>query len=57
LSAPRGSGGFGYDPLFLDSLTGKTGAEMSLTEKNLASHRGKALRALVEKMRLLNTSG
>jgi XTP/dITP diphosphohydrolase len=56
LSAPRGEHGFGYDPLFLDPLTGKSGAEMSLTEKNLVSHRGKALRALVEKIRSLNLS-
>jgi XTP/dITP diphosphohydrolase len=56
LASPRGDGGFGYDPLFLDPLTGKTGAEMSLAEKNLASHRGKALRAMVGKIISLNTS-
>ena len=47
----RGTGGFGYDPLFLDPLLGKTGAELSLDEKNRISHRGKALALLVEKLR------
>jgi len=47
----RGSGGFGYDPLFLDPLLGKTGAELPLDEKNRISHRGRALRVLVERLR------
>ena len=42
----RGSGGFGYDPVFLDEASGKTGAEMSREEKNAISHRGKAFRQL-----------
>jgi XTP/dITP diphosphohydrolase len=42
----RGSGGFGYDPVFLDMELMKTGAEMSADEKNRQSHRGKAFRAL-----------
>jgi XTP/dITP diphosphohydrolase len=42
----RGGGGFGYDPVFLDPSMNKTGAEMSLEEKNRQSHRGKAFRAL-----------
>ena len=46
----RGTGGFGYDPLFLDSLLGKSGAELPLDEKNRVSHRGKALGLLVEKL-------
>lgn len=46
LREPRGSGGFGYDPLFLDPDSGKTGAEMTAAEKNARSHRGKALRRL-----------
>lgn len=50
LRAPRGSGGFGYDPLFLDTATGLTGAQMALEEKNRVSHRGKALRQLVARM-------
>lgn len=51
LRAPRGSGGFGYDPLFLDPASGKTGAELSPDEKNRISHRGKALAALVAALR------
>jgi len=46
----RGTGGFGYDPLFLDPLLGKTGAELALEEKNRSSHRAKALAVLVEKL-------
>jgi XTP/dITP diphosphohydrolase len=48
LRAPRGSGGFGYDPLFLDPQLGKTGAELSAARKNRISHRGKALRRLLK---------
>lgn len=44
LEAPRGNGGFGYDPLFLIPEYGKTLAELSLDIKNLISHRGKALK-------------
>ncbi len=47
LTEPRGSGGFGYDPLFLDPETGKTGAELPPQRKDALSHRGKALRALL----------
>jgi len=43
----RGSGGFGYDPLFLVGGSGVTAAEMPPAEKNRVSHRGQALRALV----------
>jgi XTP/dITP diphosphohydrolase len=50
LDAPRGSGGFGYDPLFLDRRCGMTGAEMALEDKNRVSHRGQALRRLVERL-------
>jgi XTP/dITP diphosphohydrolase len=46
LRAPRGSGGFGYDPLFLDPVFGQTGAELVPARKNLMSHRGKALAQL-----------
>ena len=45
--APRGSGGFGYDPLFLVSGTGKTAAELDPEEKNRLSHRAAALRQLL----------
>jgi XTP/dITP diphosphohydrolase len=41
---PRGSGGFGYDPIF--EVGGKTIAEMDLAEKNKISHRGASIRAL-----------
>lgn len=51
LRKPRGSGGFGYDPLFFDPALGKTGAELAAEQKNRVSHRGKALAALVEKLR------
>ena len=44
---PRGTGGFGYDPLFLDRQTGLTGAEMATSRKNRISHRGKAMRKLM----------
>ena len=48
LRAPRGAGGFGYDPLFLDPEAGLTGAELAPARKNLVSHRGKALAQLLE---------
>lgn len=48
LGTPRGQGGFGYDPLFLDPQLGKTYAELSLEEKLQRSHRGKASRALFD---------
>lgn len=51
LRAPRGSGGFGYDPLFLDPRLQRTGGELSVQEKNQVSHRGIAMRALVERLR------
>ena len=46
LRAPRGEGGFGYDPLFLVPALGKTTAELPAHEKHAISHRGKALRRL-----------
>ena len=45
LEHPRGDTGFGYDPVFLPAGHARTYAEMSADEKNLASHRGKAMRA------------
>jgi len=48
LEAPRGSGGFGYDPVFNFPALGKTFAELSAEEKNRKSHRGKAFRRLME---------
>ena len=46
LDAPRGDGGFGYDPIFLAEGQERTNAELSPEEKNALSHRGKAFRAL-----------
>ena len=43
---PRGSGGFGYDPVFLPEGSDRTTAEMSAAEKHAISHRGRAFRAL-----------
>ncbi len=45
LDAPRGQGGFGYDPLFLSDELGVTFAEASGDAKDSVSHRGRALRA------------
>lgn len=47
LREPRGTGGFGYDPVFLLPGLGVTAAELSAAEKNHLSHRGQALRQLV----------
>lgn len=49
--ALRGTGGFGYDPIFLVDGTGKTMAELSTEEKNRISHRGQAIRQLVAELR------
>ena len=48
---PSGQGGFGYDPHFWLPRLQKTAAEMSAEEKNRYSHRGQALRALIEKLK------
>jgi XTP/dITP diphosphohydrolase len=48
LEQPKGSGGFGYDPLFLSDELGKTFGEATEEEKDAVSHRGRALRALIE---------
>ncbi len=47
LEAPRGSGGFGYDPVFYFPPLSKAFAELSAEEKNKHSHRGKAFRKLL----------
>ncbi|MGH8400847.1 MAG: RdgB/HAM1 family non-canonical purine NTP pyrophosphatase [Gammaproteobacteria bacterium] len=47
LTAPRGSNGFGYDPVFLVTGRDCSAAELSPEDKNLLSHRGQALRKLV----------
>jgi XTP/dITP diphosphohydrolase len=51
LYAPRGSGGFGYDPIFELPDRGLTAAELPPAEKNALSHRGKALQMLVAQLR------
>jgi non-canonical purine NTP pyrophosphatase (RdgB/HAM1 family) len=48
--AARGTGGFGYDPLFLPEGEERTAAEMALEDKNAISHRAGALRGLVAQL-------
>ena len=50
VDAPRGSGGFGYDPYFFLPESGLTAAELDAGEKNRRSHRGLALARLVERL-------
>ena len=50
VAEPRGTGGFGYDPLFWLPELGKTMAEIDLETKQRLSHRGRALQALLERM-------
>ena len=52
LREPRGSQGFGYDPLFLVRGLNRTAAELSTTEKNAISHRAKAASQLFAKLRV-----
>jgi len=51
VAAPRGANGFGYDPHFYLRDLGKTAAELDPGEKNLVSHRGKALRRMLAKLK------
>ena len=51
IDTPCGTGGFGYDPHFLDRELGLTGAEMPIDEKGARSHRGKALAKLIAELR------
>ncbi len=52
-AAPRGNGGFGYDPVFVpEGGDGRTFAEMSPDEKNAISHRGRAFRSLASQLGL-----
>jgi XTP/dITP diphosphohydrolase len=51
LLAPRGSAGFGYDPLFLIPALGLTAAELSPEQKWAVSHRGNAFRALLSELK------
>ncbi|PKL94632.1 MAG: non-canonical purine NTP pyrophosphatase, RdgB/HAM1 family [Gammaproteobacteria bacterium HGW-Gammaproteobacteria-8] len=50
LEAPRGEGGFGYDPVFLEPRLDVTAAELPAVEKNRISHRGKALEQLLAQL-------
>jgi len=47
LRTPRGTHGFGYDPLFYHPASGQTTAELAMEEKSKLSHRGKALRRMI----------
>lgn len=51
IDTPQGENGFGYDPHFWLPSLQKTAAQLLPTEKNAISHRGQALRALIEKLR------
>jgi XTP/dITP diphosphohydrolase len=50
LRAPRGTGGFGYDPLFVPAGSDRTTAQMAPEEKDAISHRGQAFRALAPRL-------
>ncbi len=52
--AARGSNGFGYDPIFVPDGERRTSAELDPDEKDAASHRGRALRALLPALRQLS---
>ena len=51
IAEPRGANGFGYDPYFFLRDLGKTAAELDPEQKNIVSHRGKALRRLLAKLK------
>jgi XTP/dITP diphosphohydrolase len=51
--APRGTGGFGYDPVFVPDGETRTSAELAPQEKDALSHRGRAMRALLPHLRAL----
>ena len=51
--APRGDGGFGYDPIFVPGGSDRSAAELSAAEKDAASHRGRALALLLPALRAL----
>ena len=54
LKKPRGSNGFGYDPIFMDNITGKSAAELTSELKNKLSHRGQALRKMLHLLERLD---
>lgn len=51
LEAPRGDGGFGYDPVFLDPVLGLSAAELDAATKHRVSHRGRAMAELRRRLR------
>ena len=51
IEQPRGENGFGYDPYFFVPQLNKTAAELEPELKNLVSHRGKALRRLIARLK------
>jgi XTP/dITP diphosphohydrolase len=51
--APRGTNGFGYDPIFVPDGEERTSAELSAQEKDAVSHRGRAMRALLPHLQAL----
>lgn len=51
LDRPRGAGGFGYDPVFMDEVHGMSAAELDPETKNASSHRGRALSELQRQLR------
>ncbi|KEZ79228.1 RdgB/HAM1 family non-canonical purine NTP pyrophosphatase [Salinisphaera hydrothermalis] len=51
LEAPRGDGGFGYDPLFWVAAENASAAELTAHRKNAISHRGRAMAKLIEQLR------
>lgn len=51
IDTPRGANGFGYDPYFYLPELGKTAAELDPAQKNALSHRGKALRRLIARLK------
>ena len=51
LETPRGDGGFGYDPVFLDPALGLSAAELDAATKHRLSHRGRAMKQLQQRLR------
>jgi len=51
LKERQGDGGFGYDPIFFDPASGLSSAQLTPQQKNARSHRGQALRGLVEQIK------
>lgn len=51
VDTPKGEGGFGYDPHFYVPQFGKTAAQLTAEEKNAVSHRGKAMRLMLEELK------